>query len=316
MSPSTKRKRKIARTETSSGLDLHGIHFDAPQSQTLSMSGQEQNHSSDWLDGSAFEFLERTDYTFGQAQFVPSDPWGDPSSLDLTYSFPSALQTPREPLVMASPARSQSTVPDERYTKVARLWPIRTQASRLSRPLWRDVARHGANGNVPDHVQSSNLPVADDSISQAYPEYSFDEASYQRLVREFGPLVAMPPTEATRGSNAYRDRRSPVGSRSETCTSQSEPTGIKFPSREVLDVSVGLFFRRFNPLFPFMHEPTFRARETPTSLLFSLCLIGLCYLGDEGAKLFVRTVAPVGTYHAHEQSTHSFRALWPNASPK
>ncbi|KAK5275372.1 hypothetical protein LTR40_013134, partial [Exophiala xenobiotica] len=63
---------------------------------------------------------------------------------------------------------------------------------------------------------------------------------------------------------------------------------LTFPSTETLDMSISLYFRRFHPVLPFVHQATFDAKSTPSSLLLPMCLIGLSILNPGGADEFIR----------------------------
>ena len=60
-----------------------------------------------------------------------------------------------------------------------------------------------------------------------------------------------------------------------------------FPPAEILDMALDLFFRDFHPLVPFIHVPTFSAKDARPSLLYAMCLIGMVLLGTKGTLNFV-----------------------------
>jgi hypothetical protein len=53
-------------------------------------------------------------------------------------------------------------------------------------------------------------------------------------------------------------------------------------------MSISLYFRRFHPALRFVHQATFGAKSTPSSLLLPTCLIGLSILNPGGADEFIR----------------------------
>ncbi|KAL9618209.1 MAG: hypothetical protein Q9160_007043 [Pyrenula sp. 1 TL-2023] len=71
------------------------------------------------------------------------------------------------------------------------------------------------------------------------------------------------------------------------------PSGMKFPPAPILDIALGLFFRRLHPSLPFIHVPTFCVQTTPVSFLLVICLNGLSILGTTGATEFVARMFPV-----------------------
>ncbi|PGH11937.1 hypothetical protein AJ80_06902 [Polytolypa hystricis UAMH7299] len=66
-----------------------------------------------------------------------------------------------------------------------------------------------------------------------------------------------------------------------------------FPPAEILDMALDLYFRHFHPLMPFIHVPTFCARTTEPTVLFTMCLIGMVFLGTKGTTTFVLRDFPV-----------------------
>jgi hypothetical protein len=280
-----------------SDVAANPTHFDIPPSplpsQEPDIPGFVHTRSPTLQDPHDFDLLQPAHRLLGQPQYLPFDSWSDLPSLDFAYDFQDEVPTPAQLEITTPPANSRKIKRDEHFVRIQRLWPLTEQNTRPARSMWRDVAQAKRSAEVSDHVQDSSPSVVADSVSQAFPEYSFDEASYQRLFRAFGPLLAQQTAEAIDDSGPHNSRQDPLHSVDQFRLDSAEQYHIRFPSREVLDVSVGLYFRRFHPLFPFLHEPTFKAQDTQTSLLFSLCLIGLCYLGDDSAKRFVHHVAPV-----------------------
>ncbi|KAG7121499.1 Early growth response protein 3 like [Verticillium longisporum] len=61
------------------------------------------------------------------------------------------------------------------------------------------------------------------------------------------------------------------------------------PTADTFAVCIDLYFQRFHPLFPFIHEPTFSARRTPNIILLPICLIGLHLLDPDKTRPFVIT---------------------------
>jgi hypothetical protein len=77
-------------------------------------------------------------------------------------------------------------------------------------------------------------------------------------------------------------------------------SGDDFPSAEVLDMSLDLFFRRFHQLLPFIHQQTFTAKSANISVVNAMCLIGLALLDPQNKKSFVTMqlpVSPLSSYH-------------------
>ncbi|PKY04331.1 hypothetical protein P168DRAFT_343780 [Aspergillus campestris IBT 28561] len=66
-----------------------------------------------------------------------------------------------------------------------------------------------------------------------------------------------------------------------------EPCGA-FPPTDVLNQGLDLFIRQFHPAVPFIHLPTFSAKDAPPLLLYTMCLTGMVVLGTKEALNFVR----------------------------
>lgn len=164
-------------------------------------------------------------------------------------------------------------IPNERFSKVQRCWlapPNHT--GRLMNSLWRDIVYTGA-----DNVFSSNsLHIANDSGLLQGSRYGVDEDCTRRLQAAFGLAFAHPQIQSPRHRAA-----SPA-----TSGSASTPFP-SFPPAEILDMALDLYFRTFHPLVPFVHLPTFSAKETRLPLLYVMCLIGMMLLGTKGTASFV-----------------------------
>lgn len=61
----------------------------------------------------------------------------------------------------------------------------------------------------------------------------------------------------------------------------------EFPTIELLDSSLDFFFLFVHPSLPFMHKVTFDARSTLSSLLLTMCLVGLLHLDPRRTKSFI-----------------------------
>jgi len=60
----------------------------------------------------------------------------------------------------------------------------------------------------------------------------------------------------------------------------------KFPSKELIDGFIVLYFKRFHSILPMIHKPTFRVEKCPSILLVAMASIGASYSDIEGAKGF------------------------------
>ena len=60
----------------------------------------------------------------------------------------------------------------------------------------------------------------------------------------------------------------------------------KFPSKELIDGFIVLYFKHFHSILPMIHKPTFRVEKCPSILLVAMASIGASYSDIEGAKGF------------------------------
>ncbi|KAL3478797.1 hypothetical protein BJX99DRAFT_269024 [Aspergillus californicus] len=168
-------------------------------------------------------------------------------------------------------SKSTGDIPNERFARVQRYWlaPSNT-AGRLMNSLWRDVACSDV-----DNVFSNHSPYSFHSPSGLLPgsRYGLDEECRQQLQAAFGSILGshtQPPNDVL----------SPT-------SNESFGGRPSFPPAEILDMALDLFFRNFHPLVPFIHVPTFSAKNTRLPVLYVMCLIGMIMLGTKGTTSFV-----------------------------
>ena len=216
------------------------------------------------------------------------DIWGDSAMMDfmdMSQAFPAV------PLPRNNPRHRHSftkDVPDERFHRVERLWPLRrnTTQSTSGQTVWEQVVAH-----TEDSVFSD--PGLKEQYAQSHPvrrtgssRWGLGEECRARLIREYGGGRPRGDSIASRDSvDAAASRRSD--------TASDVTAGSRFPPAEVLEISLDLYFRRFHAFMPFIHRATFDARATPAALLLPMCLIGLEALDSEGSRKFIRAYLPV-----------------------
>lgn len=169
--------------------------------------------------------------------------------------------------------KTTSDIPNERFARVQRYWlaPSNT-TGRLMNSLWRDVACSDV-----DNIFSMHSSHSFSSPSGLLPgsRYGLDEECRQQLQAAFGHIRP-----------ASGQLQSPNNAVSPTSNSAfgGRPT---FPPAEILDMALDLYFRNFHPLVPFVHVPTFSAKNTRLPVLYVMCLIGMIMLGTKGTTTFV-----------------------------
>ena len=215
----------------------------------------------------------------------PFQMWLFPSLGDLdqspdflqTYGLPDAQpytepkdMTNGRPYDPVDRTKNIAKVPRERFSRVQRCWNPRPGRVYRTMPiLWREVA------SSPMDNLFSESPVADDFRTTT--NWGLDSECRVRLRDTF----------RTPAPSRYHSPKLPPVDQS-----LSQPVEGEFPPAEILDIALGLFFRRFHPTVPFIHVATFSVRNTSSPMLFAICLIGLSILGTTGATRFVSRMFP------------------------
>ncbi|KAJ4986318.1 hypothetical protein SVAN01_08135 [Stagonosporopsis vannaccii] len=159
-----------------------------------------------------------------------------------------------------------SDIPDERFTKLARLWPKKGPPQwSLIQKLWTDITCHrGANlfSESSAHNEHNDRDIGNAPLRSNEPQRDLDEARRLSLIR------FMHPDLESEGDHQFL-------------------RSSRFPTVDTLAVCIDHYFQRFHPLFPFIHEPTFSAKQTPNIMLAPICLIGLHLLNPSSTRDFV-----------------------------
>ena len=216
------------------------------------------------------------------------DLWGDSAMMDfmdISEPFPAV------PLPRSVPRHRPSftkDVPDERFHRVERLWPLRrnTTQSSSGQTVWEQVVAHPEDSLFSDpglrEQYASSPPIRRNASSR----WGLGEECRARLIRDYGG-------GRPRGDSLASKDTVEAASSKRSDTAGDVSSGSRFPPAEVLDMSLDLYFRRFHAFMPFLHRATFDARATPTALLLPMCLIGLEALDCEGSRKFIRAYLPV-----------------------
>ncbi|RDW68239.1 hypothetical protein BP5796_08896 [Coleophoma crateriformis] len=214
--------------------------------------------------------------------------------LDYELSLPAGA----EPVAGSSKYMNEIEVPSERFARVEKSWPRRwVKVTKMMPTLWKDLE----NEDAMNLLSTFAVPVLPQSSRQD-TRRGLDEGCKSRLETVFQATNTMSslPLGNSNDINAVSPVISP--SESETAVSIIPP---EFPSAEILDISLDLYFRQFHPLMPFIHIPTFEPQTVPNSLLFAMCLIGLNILDTKRAIAFVRRLFPLMQQHGlFEQNDH------------
>ncbi|KAL4911313.1 hypothetical protein BDW74DRAFT_7510 [Aspergillus multicolor] len=161
-------------------------------------------------------------------------------------------------------------IPNERFARVQRYWVAPSNTTgRLMNTLWRDIAISDV-----DNIFSFPSSQSFSSPSGLLPgsRYGLDEECRHQLQAAFGNL---------------HNSQLPSPNSALSPTSSTFPGRQSFPPAEILDMALDLYFRNFHPLVPFVHVPTFSAKNTRLPVLHVMCLIGMIMLGTKGTTTFV-----------------------------
>ncbi|KAM5369084.1 hypothetical protein ACJZ2D_009179 [Fusarium nematophilum] len=184
---------------------------------------------------------------------MPIHDWGGSSLLHANSLLPEAFQR-RE--------RRASTfvteIPEERFARIARQWPKKGgRPWQLIQTLWTDVVAHGG-GNLFSNANDINASLDALHPSKAEARNQLDDERRLSMIKEYGIVGGM--------------ERLPE---------------LRFPTADMLEICIDIYFHRFHPLMPFIHEPTFSPRHTPNMIVFPVCLIGLLLLDPKRTRGFV-----------------------------
>ncbi|KAF5984302.1 hypothetical protein FCOIX_2805 [Fusarium coicis] len=167
-----------------------------------------------------------------------------------------------------------SSIPLERFARVAALWPRnRTHsASQIASKVWADVVNYRGDGIFTDVSISQSSPSSTIGTENE-SRWGMDEEKRQDLIREFG----------------------------------SPSSSVDFLPARLLNLGLTIAFRQPHSLVPFIHQPTFSAKSASNSVVFSLCLLGLAILDSSYVKPFTAHYLPAATEKCCSQlATPSF----------
>ncbi|KAI1009615.1 hypothetical protein LB504_003033 [Fusarium proliferatum] len=167
-----------------------------------------------------------------------------------------------------------SSIPLERFARVAALWPRnRTHsASQIASKVWADVVNYRGDGIFTDVSISQSSPSSTIGTENE-SRWGMDEEKRQDLIREFS----------------------------------SPGSSVDFLPARLLNLGLTIAFRQPHSLVPFIHQPTFSAKSASNSVVFSLCLLGLAILDSSYVKPFTAHYLPAATEKCCSQlATPSF----------
>ena len=214
----------------------------------------------------------------------PSDATSYPGSLDFGHDSniglieenvgTSTTQRPKRhdgPSADTDDTKAGATIPNDRFAKVQNCWLGPSNSTgRLINGIWREVAYGSIDNIFAAHPgQSPSSPP----VLLQKSRYGLDEDCRRHLHATFGYMRLYSQRNRTSSAPPAYD--------------SALIALAQFPPAEILDMALDLYFRNFHPLVPFIHVPTFSARNTSPSVLYVMCLIGMTFLGTQGTASFV-----------------------------
>ncbi|KAK5199359.1 hypothetical protein LTR92_001833 [Exophiala xenobiotica] len=224
----------------------------------------------------AFEFPTEYDFNFPSI-YEALNVWLTPTAA----AEHSMLPFPASPGGAFSSSFSPTSL--ELSHRVQQAWPRRRACAVVLaiRNMWRVAAQRTA-----DNLFSNSSITSGTKISS---RWNMDDECRARLISECDNILL--PAERYSGRvTAPGSPRISVPMEHDVEVQGLSPgaPALTFPSTETLDMSISLYFRRFHPVLPFVHQATFDAKSTPSSLLLPMCLIGLSILNPGGADELIR----------------------------
>lgn len=170
----------------------------------------------------------------------------------------------------------KTSISNEQFEQVRRLWPTRRRRPTLSpSPIcWDDVLLHPE-----DNIFSStslkalgSLEPSASALSSTLSPWALTEACRDRLTQTMLRYVS---------PNGQTD--DPRGG-SPPCRG---PWNSELPPIDMLDICLDLYFGKFQVHLPFVHPGTFKPCDTPSILLFPMCLIGMMLLDRSASRKLI-----------------------------
>ncbi|KIY02054.1 uncharacterized protein Z520_02192 [Fonsecaea multimorphosa CBS 102226] len=252
----------------------------AQQGLTIPASPYLEEMDLNGMMGAELTGFDTEDIDFTQNSNAPDLLWLESTIIDLPNlnGLVTDLPTPIEEHMSCQGPLPNPSLSTDRLSRVQRAWPTKlVRPIRLIRRLWQTALQHPAD-NVLSHDGTEPRSQNPHQSNLTGSRWNIDASCRERLLQDShkifgkeGSLYAIPVAQSD----------TPQSSTSTTYETN-------FPSVETLDMSLDLYFQRFHPSMPFIHQATFDARTTPSAVLFPMCLIGLSSLDPRGSRDFVR----------------------------
>lgn len=241
-------------------VPMDHAHMDGLMSGPFGVGGLPVNSPGQSQDMLQF-WLAQADSDLGYGAMTLPDITSTP------YTSENKYESAHPPLHRAATSETSDTastgnIPNERFARVESCWLAKNNGTHnLVSSLWSDIVR----GSGPNLFSIGAPQTREKSESR----WGVNAALRSRLEAEFGAHVLHPV-----GSSAKRSGN--------------------FPPAEVLEICLDHYFRRFHPIAPFIHVPSFDASNTPLPLLYAMCMLGLSALESSNGGNFISNAFTVG----------------------
>lgn len=154
------------------------------------------------------------------------------------------------------------------------------------------VVQHNETENASGEpeVEESNVPPEPTSeIATGPPEYETELSYIHTIISNTTPSSVGEPQRKRRCMDAssvnideqYREKL------------RNRLNYFDLPPMEFLNLCAKMYFKRFNRVFPIIHEPTFKINENNLLVFLSICSVGSLFVGtkestDHGNRIFER----------------------------
>jgi hypothetical protein len=246
-------------------------------------------------------FDPHIDVALNMAQ--PSVPHGVslmmPQNVDFSsFLLDGVLLTPPAPGEHRLTHLQKDRISNEQFEQVRRVWPTRRRRATLSLSLvcWDVILLHPE-----DNIFSSTSLKALGSAGPTESPWGLTEACRDRLAQT---MTRYTSASVKKPDNSHGASSPPYG-----------PLNGEPPPTDILDLYLDMYFGQFQVHLPFVHPGTFKARDTPSILLFPMCLVGMMILNRGVSRRFIADYLPVSCCSNYDHSIKPTKLFEPSRVP-
>lgn len=243
-------------------VSMDHTHMDGLMSGPFGVGGMPLNSPGQSQDMLQF-WLAQADSDLGYGSMTLPDITSNPYTPDHKYG---SAHPPvhRAATSETSDTASTGNIPNERFARVESCWLAKNNGNHhLAPSLWSDIVRSPGPNLFSIGVSQTR--------ERSEGRWGVNAALRTQLEAEFGHVLHPVRSSAKRPGN--------------------------FPPAEVLEICLDHYFRRFHPIAPFIHVPSFDASSTPLPLLYAMCMLGLSVLESSNGGNFISNAFTVSIAH-------------------